>query len=517
MPYWKASGKNISSLDSFGLGGVSKSPSIGSEFYELEPAVVLDVVVDDSHAVFSMDGAANKVDAESWPADLKNKKVLDSDLDYTWIGRALVRPIASQPTTQKDKLVWAYPLESNISEYPLINEVVVIVKYGERFYYSRKLNSRNLPNNNLDFGINYQLSGTENSELTDKNKPYEGPLSTTRKDGGLEYEGVAGRYFTANDRIRAVKRYEGDTVIESRFGQSIRFSTYDSNRDNDFGKYADYAAGGGNPMILIRNRQRTLVEEGKNLQPPCDSLPPIQGTKQEKNVGGYLKEDVNHDGSSIHITSGKTITGWKPSCYKKMFGVGEEVGAFQGKTDFEYPELSGDQIVIHTDRMIISSRYGETFHYAKKRYAVVTDQEYTVDAHDQIVMTTNNKTVINSPAIYLGEGDITDEPALLGQTAVNWLYALCEWLEQHTHWYIHSHIDAGKESPSKTQLPVQLQQLIALKNTLHTLLSRRVFITGGGFAPGQNGETIKNGSNPVSINVSNGSGVPGGWKGANRR
>lgn len=294
-------------------------------------------------------------------------------------------------------------------------------------------------------------------------------------------------------------------------------TAYDANRANDTGdsRYKDYKDG-GNPMIMIRNRQRPLVKQGKKLQ-PHSKLPPIIGTEQEKNVGGYLEENINHDGSSIHITSGQTISQYVTSCYKKMFGDGEETEKFQGKTDFKTPTLNGDQIVINTDRLVLSSRYGETLHYSKKRYGIVTDNEYTVDAHQQIVMTTNTKMVINSPAIYLGEYDITSEPALLGQTTINWMYELCNWLIAHTHWHKHSHKDAGKESPSTTQTPVQLQQLIALRDKLHTLLSRRVFVTGGGLAPGQNGGTITDGTDPVKITVANGNGVPGGWKGANYR
>ena len=293
-------------------------------------------------------------------------------------------------------------------------------------------------------------------------------------------------------------------------------TSYDNNRNNDSGKYTDYKDS-GNPMILIRNRQRPLVKENQTLNPPVKKLPVIQGTKQEKNAGGYLEENINHDGSSIHITSGQTISNYVTYCYKKTFGDGEEVSSFQGTTLFKTPLFSGDQIVINTDRLILSSRYGETLHYSKKRYAVTTDNEYTLDAHQQIVLTTNTKTVINSPAIYLGEYDNTNEPALLGQTTVNWLYELCNILKEHTHWYHHGHVDAGSESPSQTQMPVQVQELIKLRDKLYTLMSKRVFLTGGGLAPGQNGGSVTDGTDPVKINTANGSGVPGGWKGSNYR
>jgi hypothetical protein len=207
-----------------------------------------------------------------------------------------------------------------------------------------------------------------------------------------------------------------------------------------------------------------------------------------------------------------------------MFGTagndtGEEVDAFapQDSTIFKYPILNKDQYILNTDRIILSSRFDETFHFSKKRYAVVTDSEYTVDAHEQVVITTNTKTVINSPAIYLGQYNETNEPALLGQTAVDWLFDLCEWLKTHVHWYYHSHPDAGGASLPFTQVPVQLFELEELQKRLSTLLSRRVFLTGGGYAPGQNGGPITDGAPPVSINTETGDGVPGGFNNFDRR
>lgn len=519
MAYWKKIATNSRPLDSFGLA--TNHSSLGSsatEFYETELGVVLDVITDDTHPIFQK-GSPNhaKLDPDRWPNDLEGNPAKPTDPDLSWIGRALVRPLISEKLTDKDQLVWAYPLEANLSEYPLLQETVWLVTYKGQLYYSRKVNYHNWPNNNLDFAVETSTSGRSNNELF-SDASFKGKKeSKTNGKGDSGFHGYAGKYFVANDKIRTIKRFEGDLLFESRFGQTIHLTAYDNNRGNDVGdpKYPNYMDS-GNPMIIIRNRQRPLVKEGQKLI-PHKKLPPIIGTSQEKNVGGYLEENINHDGSTIAITSGQTISQYVTTCYKKMFGDGEETSKFQGKTDFKTPTLNGDQIVINTDRLVLSSRYGETLHYSKKRYGIVTDNEYTVDAHQQIVLTTNTKTVINSPAIYLGEYDQTSEPALLGQTTVNWLYELCNWLLAHTHWHHHSHVDAGKESPSTTQLPVQVQQLIALRDKLHTLLSRRVYVTGGGLAPGQNGGTITDGTEPTKISTGDGSGVPGGWKGANYR
>ena len=492
MAYWNTSGKDLRPLDSFGLATNQTAGGGGTgEFYELELGVVLDIVIDPNHPIFSK-GSISNIDVEHWPEDLQGQKAKQTDKDLSWIGRALVRPIVSEKTTSKEQLSWARPLESNISEYPLVNETVILVKYNRTLFYTKKVNFNNWLNNNLDFSLESSSTGKENTELyKTPSTPYEGPISTTKYRGGSGYEGVAGRYFVANNKIRNVGRFEGDLLIESRFGQTIHFTAYNYNRGQDSGLYADYK-NGGNPMILIRNRQRPLLKVGQKLElHNSPNKATIEGTEEEKNVGGYINEDINHDGSTIQITCGQTISDWVTTCYKKMFGNGEEVAAFNGTTNFKYPELSGDQVIINSDRLIFSSRYGEIFNYSKKRYAVVTDSEYTVDAHDQIVMTTHVKTVFNSPAIYLGEYDQTGEPALLGQTTVNWLYELCNWLLEHTHWYMHAHVDCGGlPSPFKTQMPVEILQLTILRDNLHALLSRRVFLTGGGFAPGQNGAKL---------------------------
>lgn len=538
MSYWKStSGKNYQSLDNYAVK--SSGDISGNEFYEFEPAVVLDVILDDKHEIFK-NKEFTQIDFDKTQSDVSGNKPLPTDVDYSWVGKALVRMVESQKKIEKEQLIWATPLEANVSEYPLVNEVVLVVKYMGQLYYTRKLNQGNLVNSNETFSLEPLIGGFDggngiqkgNRELDKPGTDFQGPQSKTRHAGGYGFEGVAGRYFWVNKNIRAVKRFEGDLTFESRFGQSIRFSAYDNKRENDTsdvslrGYYANIdnpftkvPTGGGNPMIIIRNRQRPILKEGEQYQ-VYKKLPPAVGTKVEKNVGGYVEEDINNDGSTIAITSGMTITKWVTSCYKQMWEQGkEEQTAFSpsGCSQFKYPVLNKDQIVINTDRIIISSRLFETMMYAKKRFGIVTDSEFTVDSHDQIVFNTNQKTVINSPAIYLGEYNNTNEPALLGQTTVNWLYQLCNLLLAHTHWYQHTHPDTGGPDPVQTQLLVQQQQLIALRDTLQTLLSRRVFVTGGGLAPGKDGGSITDGVAPLKIDTKSGTGVPGGFKGANYR
>lgn len=503
-----------------------------SNIEQWEPGVVLDIILDDKHPLFGTE-ISNVSLPNEYPANSQGNPAKTGDKNYGDVGMIFVRLCYSQQGVANNDITRAYPLHADCTSYPLMNEVVNVISIFGNYYYTNRINCGDSVNSSADFrfeqtyGFNPKNQGIFKDGINVGK--IVGPISTLSSKldvKNLPFNGVLGRYFWFNNKIRSLKRNEGDTIIESRFGQSVRFGAYDGNRMNDKGGYEDYKDpngkinlstdtneldGGGNPMILIRNRQRPVSKGDKPLN--------------EVNVGGYIEEDINNDGSSVHITSGLTKSKFTQTTDKAYFSKNnpEEQLSFSptGCTPFKFPVLTGDQIVINSDRLVFSSKAQETIHFSKKRYMVVTDEEYTVDADKQIVLTTNHQAVINAPAIYLGEYNNTNEPAILGQTCVDWLYDLCNIMIEHTHWYAHKHPNTGREDPATTQMLVQLKQLKALRDSLHTLLSRRVFLTGGGYAPGANGGKLNDSSKPVTITKTAGElspeGMPGGWQGRSRR
>ena len=471
-------------------------------FYELEEAIVLDIILDETHPKF----ANGKLEPDEWPINIDGSYPVPGDQDYGCIGMIKFRFLNSEQGKGKEKLAWAFPIENTgITEWPLMNEIVIVARYTssnlaqKSYYYSRKLNFKSVVNSNASF-MTEKVSGFNDGNINEyTGKEYEGPISKVNSYGGSDYEGVLGNYFKFNPKIRSIKRYEGDTILESRFGSSIRFGAYDDNRNNDDG-LNDYEDGGGNPMILIRNRQAPVTNE------------------QGFTAKGYTTENINLDGSSIHATSGKTVSEFLETTKKIMFqlGIKEEQQNYSPdqSTNFEYPKLDGEQIVINSDRLIFSSKANETFHFSKKRLSMVTDDEFTIDAHKQIVMTTNAQTTINSPKIYLGAFGDEDEPMLLGSTSTYWMYMLCNWIIKQTDWmielseewlakHIHKEDTRGDKqmapnSASIAQLNSRVsklkelkQDLISLRDSLPTLLSDRVFTVGGGGSPGYDGGKLR--------------------------
>jgi hypothetical protein len=526
-----------------GLGrktdGLVNADSIRSQVddvfdHEFEAATVVDIILDNEHP----DLYDKTVDVDFTPTTSKGAPPSGADLSR--IGCALVRPVESRKNADRESLIWAYPLDSATTQYPLINEIVSVVNYLGRWYYSPQINFDNRVNSNCNPAIEYMVGDGFKGLIRDSSNPkapYKGVKSVIGSEGSEpRYQGFTGKYFIFNNKIRRLKRFEGDTILEGRFGNSIRFGAYENNKAKDVGLPPDYAGGGGNPSILIRNRQRPVakIPEGKaGIKKGPD---PTAGANIgfEDHFNSVMTENVNWDGSSIHITSGKTESLFNPQLHfiKAWFSAGNEEQkkySTPDSTTWKFPKLDGDQIVINSSRLLFSARDSELLAFSKKHMQFTTDDEFCIDSHDQIVLTTNQKTVLNSPFIYLGEYDQTKEPAILGETMIEWLYELGEWLKSHRHNYdhehthSHSHPDAGSASPPETGSPtdsfsdfdaivtqtpieVHVKALEALVQKLPETLSKRVFLTGGGHALGQDGGEAQGLGAPASLGK-----VPGGY------
>jgi len=561
------------------------------KFYELEAGVVLDVIRDETHEVFkdkiytiipptlppayndtmhvdniykvpnesveqhitspntthfelSLGTGQSNTTSDTTTGDETGEVLVYGNQDYSYVGRILIRMIFSNKNMPREMLTWAKPLENGIKEYPLLNEVVIVHKYLNSYYYTRKLNTRNNMNHDAEYAIEYEygqgsLVGSPGMPppFLDPSAPlntfsFSPPVNDEHIPIANSFAGYLGNYFKENHKLRPLKHFEGDLVIEGRFGNSIRFGAYEENPSVDAGRPDDsYPTGTGNPCILIRNRQRILPRVGDNYE-VCNNI-----------FGFPILEDVNDDGSSIQITTGKTTSKYIPITTKYMYGK-EEYSDFTGDGP-PLPILDGDQIVINTDRLVFSSRgrhgAGETFFFAKNRFTIITDDIFTVDserkmalttnssyhlkAHDRIDVKTHNTTTwesnmsilhmtqqsstwnsqdpflyntpktftvnanqkmaINSPVIFLGKDEERAEPALLGNTTLSWMASLI----YEIIWRLGYKQDTS--APDKSNLKEWVhytykdQVMLDLMRQAPNCISRKVFISGNATGPGR--------------------------------
>ena len=187
----------------------------------------------------------------------------------------------------------AKPLFSFVKNYPLINELVLITSTKNKdnklsSYYLPILNIWNHPHHNA---LPY---------IKDiKNKDYNQTINRKLEEASTNIK--LGEYFQEKLNIKPLLPYEGDTIIEGRFGNSIRFGS--TNISDKVGTPNEWSNSGelGDPITIIRNGQSNQLDDK-----------------------GWIhgKEDIMGDASSIYMTSNQQLTNFIPaSLNQKSFGA----------------------------------------------------------------------------------------------------------------------------------------------------------------------------------------------------
>lgn len=262
----------------------------------------------------------------------------------------------------------AYPYDEQFLDIPCITEVVDIHYNGTIPMYRRINFNKTINNSQPPAGqgpTNQPKAGLDNF------KSLGGVVSTLAGVGGS-----LGDYFK-KQKTHRLKVYEGDTIIQSRHGQSIRMSGYKTS-GNSLGE-----------TITIRNKESAKYS----------TLP----------ENATIEEDLNRDGSTILLSSGdknniKFIPGTPDALGGSDFKTRPDKSTkfvFAGSPDdyaFEgYPKtLNGDQCIITSDRLVFSSRKNEMIFWSKGNYGVITDGIFSVDSDNGININSKNDIDIQS-------------------------------------------------------------------------------------------------------------------------
>jgi hypothetical protein len=329
--------------------------------------------------------------------------ILDENHKYILNGKASVEDIGSivyrrydDTTTSSNDLPIAKVYDFNFKNLPTKNEKVqIFITPAGRFY--KRLNSYQTPNINAVYNEistyfeNSKATNTNSNSQTSQNfrEQQQTKISNTNTSSAKQYDGF-GKYFQYTPNIHKLKLYEGDSVIESRFGQSIRFSAY-ANPKNIF-----------SPIIILRNSENDISQK-------IDAI-------------NTIDEDINRDGSIIAMTSTQYQLPFLPGTVNK-----------NGTSDFitkpdsfkDYPQkLIGDQILLNSGRIILSAKNGEMLFYSKKNYGFISDGALSIDnklgieasVGGDINVITNDRDI----TFYTGKGnislgDVDREPLVKGK------------------------------------------------------------------------------------------------------
>lgn len=369
--------------------------------YALVHSIVLDL-----DKVDSVLPALDKAYAEFKDGDYVDKDALYyGSIKYRTIGGGAVE-------LNEENLPTAFPLNRSFLSLPVVGELVQLHSFSGKTFYE-KVSAENSPNFNTDIQLllvnskNSKEGAGENgnnSASSYQETQQTGIASSTINPGSNTtiQKGFAGKYFKRNLKIHQLSLNEGDTLFQGRFGNSIRFSGY---------IHDDTSNGTPYPAILIRNGESS--------------------NNQKKKVYDVVSEDINEDGSSVQITSGK---------YKTLFNstnvkVKKEANSTYPSSD----NLIGDQIVVNTGRIILSSKNAETFLFSKKTFSIFTDDLVTIDTEKGYNLISQNGNIeinakhnkniifaVNSGGKVFHGKDNADQQAILGNKLVDLLGQLID-------------------------------------------------------------------------------------------
>ena len=284
-------------------------------------------------------------------------------------------------------LVNVLPLFPNLKNYPLTNETVLVIALANReyknnfntltFYY---LSPLNLWNSNQSNPIPYP---TETVTPVSQNKgilEVEAVGNPNKPTSSSNTTFTPGTYFNEDNIPNPTFPYEGDYIVDGRFGNSLRFGNTVSNSNTSIENNWSTTGSIGDPITILTNKKHT-----------------------EQPLFNSITEDINLDGSSAYFTSTQQIP--------------IEVSSQNDYLSYDTPpttptQYNGEQIILNSGRLLFNSTSDHILLSSAKSINLNTVESVNIDAR--------TKTVIQTPELYLG-GVETSQPVVLGDDLVDLL------------------------------------------------------------------------------------------------
>jgi hypothetical protein len=395
-----------------------------------QTGVVVDIILDETHPRLKQKN---------------DKQTFYTEKDLFYIGGVVIRPF-SDKTSPNERLSVYRPLNQHEIDLPVIGETVELVEVAGVTYYKRifgnSLNKGKAAEKRADliYPDKEKTNSVENYGAAVFTGTPLGNTSSSETNDTTKF----GKYFTHNP-INRLKLYEGDKIIQSRFGQSIRFSAY-NNTGNTF-----------SPTIILRNRQN----------------PETLSSLKE---GDLTEEEVNKDGSVIVLSSGD---------YQIPFVATTSISPSKFST-YPNPLKGDDHLLINSGKIIISSKTGEMVFHSKADYGFISDGKFSIDGGlgadldfgDDVNITTDRNG--SNFLVKTGDGKIflntntngkspntdkSSEPLVRGNTLKELLETLIDLIKEQVYRTPSGPTAIGPENkPDFDQLKSRLSEMLSTQN-----------------------------------------------------
>ena len=327
---------------------------------------VVSIVLDETHPRFKELGEWNGL----------------GTIEYTLVDQ-IIPPTQNYPT--------AKPYDPSTRNLPLINEVVFIsllpntdtntFTTSKTSYYTSIIGLWNHPHHNAYPQFSNELPPTQQKDYVETG------LGSVRRITDKSTDIFLGRTFVERGNIHPLLPFEGDRILEGRWGNSIRFGSTVKDSVNTWSSIGT----NGDPITILRNGQGVQTDEGW--------IPTI--------------EDINNDDSSIYLTSTQKIP---------LEASSTSYSSYSSNPPTTPNEYAGKQLLLNSGRLVFNSTEDHILLSSIKTVNINALNGFNVDSP---------QSVIQSNSVLLG-GINAVEPVLKGDTTINILVDLVNQLQALT-------------------------------------------------------------------------------------
>jgi len=384
-------------------------------------ARVIDIVLDENHKYYELVGQWNGIGAIFY--EIVNKSGTKSYPNF------------------------ALPYDSQLKTYPLINEIVLLISLpnqsiglvssNESYFYMSPLGIWNHPHHDAYPNV---LDG-----INDQEQSRDYPTTTSGSvrrvtDGSTEIDlnssNPSQNTFIEKVNIHPLLPFMGDSLLEGRHGQSLRFGSTAKSKSEKKNNWSDSGTN-GDPITILKNGQPSKVSD--------EGWIPIT-------------ENINDDLSSIYLTSTQKLP-YNLSIEKPEKWI--KSPTFPGQ--YILP-----QILLNSNQISINSKEDSILLSSKKSIGLTCEDEINL---------TGNNTVLDTTNLYLGSKRAT-ESVLLGDKTINTLKQITSLLKSITNvLQLDQMYPAGIPVPNGPLNVVSLtatQTLATIEASLDSLASKKV-------------------------------------------
>lgn len=370
-------------------------------------AVVVDVIVNETHPYYSPDG-------------------------YN-VGCIKIRKLLGDAYREDSQLEWAFPMQTTVEEWPLVNETVQITQIYDRIYYIRKINVGNTANNQALFGVDAELK--KPSTPAESNKK----LNTSRfipENVSPSNSPALGEYFSKQPIYR-LKHFEGDVIIQGRSGSSIRFGNSYTNIPS-----------GNTPFKAKTTTQSPII---------LLSVGHSENNPTPRSEYGRIVENFNRDASSIWATKDMTISIEPATRASRSFRRSTDIPSI----------LELNSIGLNSGTIYINARRNGMFLTSNENIAISANNGIGIETDD--VLTTysirptsilsRDRVSVNGRQVFIGSTSDNSEPLVLGNQLNQLLINLIQGIVTSAPTHVITAMGPGSLNP---QLVATLQQILVI-------------------------------------------------------